>query len=171
MVHPAPVDTVLAKNSARCTLNVVFKGKNTHAAATPWLGLNALDAMVHAFGGIGLARQQFKPDWRVHGVITEGGLKPNIIPDRTAAEFYVRAPDPTNLLDLRNRVANVFKGAAEATGTELDLDWGPERTVYADMQANRPMARLYRENVVALGKRMRTIEQEEKQAAAASSDI
>merc|ERR1719261_1959740 len=120
MVHPTPFDSSYFNPLAVANATVRYRGKNAHAAASPWLGLNALDAMVAAFTGIGLARQQFKPDWRVHGVITEGGLKPNIIPDRTCAEFYVRAPDPKNLLDLRNRVANVFAGSATATGTELE---------------------------------------------------
>merc|ERR1719262_427686 len=155
MVHPSPGDQVLGKTVAMCQCAVVYKGRNAHAAATPWLGLNALDAMIHAFQGIGLARQQFKPEWRVHGIIMDGGLKPNIIPDHTSAEFYVRAPDAEELLDLRNRVTNVFQGAATATGTEVELDWGPERTVYAATEANRPMCNLYRENVIALGKRMR----------------
>merc|ERR1719161_636582 len=171
MVHPTPGDNVIAKSTARCTLNVEFKGRNTHAAATPWLGLNALDAMIHAFQGIGLARQQFKPDWRVHGIITAGGLKPNIIPDHTAAEFYLRAQEVKDMVDLRERISNVFRGAAAATGTEVELDWGPERTVYAAMEANRPMCAMYRENMIALGKRMVTMEEEEKLPAAASSDI
>ena len=51
-------------------------------AGAPWEGVNALNAVIQAFNNVDAMRQQMKPSWRVHGIITEGGLKPNIIPDR-----------------------------------------------------------------------------------------
>ncbi|HMO95120.1 MAG TPA: peptidase dimerization domain-containing protein, partial [Tepidiformaceae bacterium] len=66
-------------------------GKNAHAAAMPWQGVNALDALVMGYNAVSVLRQQMRPTDRVHGVFTAAGLKPNIIPDYTAAEYYVRA--------------------------------------------------------------------------------
>ncbi len=43
--------------------------------------------------GIAAMRQQLRPQARVHGIVTHGGDAPNIIPEHTAAVFYVRALD------------------------------------------------------------------------------
>lgn len=102
-------------------------------------------------------------------MISKGGEKPNIIPDLTEAEFYLRAPDDKQVLELRQRMVGVFQGAAVATGCQVELEWGLERSVYANLVTNTPMAHLYRENAVGLGKRLRTKEEEDKIAAMGGS--
>jgi metal-dependent amidase/aminoacylase/carboxypeptidase family protein len=57
-----------------------------------------------------------KPTWRVHGVILEGGVKPNIIPDKTYLEFYLRAPTDEEITVLKQKLIGCFEGAAKATG-------------------------------------------------------
>ena len=74
-------------------VDVTFTGLQSHAASDPWLGRNALDAMISLFTTIGLWRQQLRPGTRVHGIITDGGTAPNIIPARTAGRFMIRASD------------------------------------------------------------------------------
>ena len=76
----------------------------------------ALDALIHAYNGISLLRQQMRPSARVHGIITEGGQAPNIIPDETATYFYVREDVVTHLEELKPRVVACFEAAALATG-------------------------------------------------------
>ena len=75
MVHPTPLNIVFAPFLAMCVYQATYKGKPAHASARPWEGVNALDAAVLAYNSISALRQQMKPDWRVHGVITEGGLR------------------------------------------------------------------------------------------------
>ena len=74
-------------------VDVTFTGLQSHAASDPWLGRNALDAMISLFTSIGLWRQQLRPETRVHGIITDGGTAANIIPARTAGRFMIRARD------------------------------------------------------------------------------
>ena len=140
---------VRAKPNALHALTVRYTGKNAHAAGRPWDGLNALDAMLHAYGGISLLRQQMRPSARVHGIITEGGQAPNIIPDKTAAYFYVREDDVAHLEELKPRVVACFEAAALATGTELDLTW--EGNPYTDMQNSTPLADTFEQHAIALG--------------------
>ena len=140
---------VRAKPNALHALTVRYVGKNAHAAGRPWEGLNALDAMLHAYGGISLLRQQMRPSARVHGIITDGGQAPNIIPDKTAAYFYVREDTVAHLEELKPRVIACFEAAALATGTELDLTWQGNR--YTDMQNSTPIADTFEAHAIALG--------------------
>jgi len=72
-------------------VNFDFTGKAAHASADPWQGVNALDAVIQTFNAISALRQQVRPDVRIHGIITNGGQAPNIIPEAASATFYVRA--------------------------------------------------------------------------------
>lgn len=98
-----------------------FTGKTAHAAMDPHLGVNALDGVIHTFNSINALRQQIRPDARVHGIITEGGKAPNIIPDKASAHFYVRAQDKQYTEELTERVINCAKGAALATGASVQI--------------------------------------------------
>jgi amidohydrolase len=150
MLHPSPNDGAWPSVNAIQTLDVEYFGRNAHAAARPHEGINALDAMVAAYNAISMLRQQMTPDARVHGVITKGGVKPNIIPDHTAAEFYIRAADDAKLEDLKRRVLACFEGAATATGCRLEVRWTGRP--YSNLTTNNPMAESYVENARLLGK-------------------
>ena len=82
MVHPAPYTVLMPTFSAIGEFKITFTGKASHAAAFPWEGVNALDAAVLAYNSISVLRQQMKPTWCVHGIITNGGAKPNIMHPR-----------------------------------------------------------------------------------------
>jgi amidohydrolase len=150
MLHPSPNDGAWPTVNAIQTLEVEFFGRNAHAAARPHEGINALDAMIAAYNAVSMLRQQMTPDARVHGVITKGGVKPNIIPDHTAAEFYVRAADDAKLEDLKRRVLACFEGAATATGCRLEARWTGRP--YSNLTTNAPLAECYVENARLLGK-------------------
>ncbi|MCK8060099.1 MULTISPECIES: M20 family metallopeptidase [unclassified Fusibacter] len=96
-----------------------FKGKASHAASNPHDGINALDAVNLTFAGINALRQHLKSDVRVHGIITEGGQAPNIVPDSAACRFYVRAFKRSDLKIATERVINCAKGAELMTGAVL----------------------------------------------------
>lgn len=145
MLHPSPGDSAWANLIAREEVHVRYHGKNAHAGAAPWEGVNALDALVMAYNGISAMRQQMRPTDRVHGVITEGGVKPNIIPDTAAAEYYIRARNMHELELLRAKVAGCFEGAAAAAGCTVDIE--TVGNTYAEVVTNTVMAEAYCENM------------------------
>lgn len=93
-----------------------YTGKTSHAAAAPWEGINALDAAVACYNNVSMMRQQMKPSNRIHGIVIDGGEKPNIIPERSELSYYVRALTLTEASELSERVSNCAKGAATAAG-------------------------------------------------------
>jgi amidohydrolase len=152
MLHPTPGDAAWPNIIAIQTLEVEYFGKNAHAAAFPHQGVNALDALVLAYNAVSLLRQQLTSDVRVHGVIRHGGDKPNIIPDHTAAEFYLRARDDRGLEELKRRVLACFEGAATATGCRLEHRWVGKP--YSNMATCNPLAEAYVENARSIGKQL-----------------
>ena len=149
MVHPAPYSTTNPLFNDRTQLIVTYTGKAAHAAAFPWEGVNALDAAVMAYTSISVLRQQMKPTWRVHGVITNGGAKPNIIPEKAVIEYYIRAPNKTELAMLREKMEACFEAAAKATSCSVEIV-EPTPTYY-DVINNPTLVRRYGENWSALG--------------------
>jgi len=109
-----------------CCLNIVgakytFSGAPTHQM-TPWNGRNALEAVIHFFENIDGVRASIRPEARIQGIITEGGSAPNVVPDRTVADFYIRYPDEIYLQQVVEFVDNAAKAAALATGTKVKID-------------------------------------------------
>jgi len=145
MLHPTPYDAAWANVIAIEQLRIDYHGRNAHASATPEEGVNALDAIVLAYQSISVMRQQLRPADRVHGVITDGGLKPNIIPDHTAAEYYIRARNARELDDLRGKIIPCFEGAATATGCTIDIQ--RVNVPYTDLVNNDVLAATYAENM------------------------
>jgi amidohydrolase len=121
MVHPYNGDYTHTEAAAYDAIKVSFYGKSTHAAASPWEGKNALDAILLTFSNINALRQQMRPDGRIHGIISHGGTAPNIIPDFTEARFYVRAQHRSYLEQLVEQFKACARGAAEATGTRMEM--------------------------------------------------
>jgi amidohydrolase len=119
MVHPAPYDVHAARGLAIEEWEVVYTGHASHASYAPQLGRNALDGVVAGYTALAMLRQHLRPWQQVHGVITDGGAAPNVVPERAAALYYLRARDGDDLADLRGRVAACLDGAAVATGTTV----------------------------------------------------
>jgi len=131
-------------------LEVEFFGRPAHAAAQPHAGINALDALVLSFTAINSLRQHMKNEARVHGIITDGGEAPNIVPAHSAATFLVRALDSKYLEELREKVLNCFVAASIATGARLEYRWG--NRIYAAMKNNVTLAELFKKNLELLGR-------------------
>ena len=145
MVHPASVTALMPKFLAVAFLKIEFTGKAAHAAASPWDGLNALDAAVMAYNSISVLRQQMKPDWRVHGIISNGGAKPNVIPEKSVLEYMIRAPDRIELKLLAGRVRTCFEAAAMATGCQVEIK--NSAPSYDNLISNEVLASLFAENL------------------------
>ena len=149
MVHPSPYSCLMPGFLSIAFLKVEYKGQEAHAAAYPWEGLNALDAAVLAYNSISVLRQQMKPTWRVHSVITEGGVKPNIIPSRSVMELMVRTPKRAELQGLVEKVSNCLRGAGDAAGVEMVITETAPR--YDDLNSNAVLADLFKKNWTSLG--------------------
>ena len=150
MMHPSSMNLVTMPSIAISEVEVIYHGKSAHASAMPYRGVNALDAVVTAYQSIAQLRQHIKNSERIHGIITEGGLAANIVPERAACRFYVRAADAHELATLRLRVQACFDAGALATGCRAEVHWGA--TDYLDIKTNWPMAESYVRNTEALGR-------------------
>lgn len=127
---------------------VTFRGKAAHAALAPWEGINALDAAVAGYSSISALRQQIRPDERIHGIIQEGGLRANVIPDKTVLEYGVRAGTMERALELQKKCFGCFKGAAEATGCEVEIE---VLGAYADLRPSLPICAAFQKAMADIG--------------------
>lgn len=152
MVHPAGLDVTGMTVLAVSEVVVEYRGRAAHASASPHRGVNALDAMVIAYSAIAQLRQHIRSTERIHGIITDGGQAANIVPERAAGLFMIRAGTEARLRELKKRVEGCFQAGAAATGAELRLDYHSHD--YADMWTNGPLVDAYASNLEALGRRV-----------------
>ncbi|MBU6328376.1 MAG: M20 family metallopeptidase [Acidobacteria bacterium] len=167
MVHPADADLLTMNAIAFHGLDAVYTGRAAHAAAHPWQGRNALDAAVLGYMNVAALRQHIAPDQRIHGVFTDGGDKPNIVPSRAAMNWYVRAGDLEALEDLKLRVVAALEAGALAAGCEVEITW--RDPAYADLVDNASLAGLYRDNAARLGRTV--LEPDAHRAVVGSTDM
>lgn len=149
MVHPSSRRHVAKGYLALHKIRFTYLGKASHAAAYPEHGINALDGVLLLFQGTAALRQHLPETVRVHGIVTEGGKAPNIIPERAQAYFYVRGENDAELADAVRRVKECSRGAAKATGCRLRVEEGPY--TLSAMKANPVLADTYRRALAFLG--------------------
>ena len=118
-MHIDAFNNINCKALAMDSIEFSFKGVAAHAASHPHMGVNALDAVQLTFAGINALRQHVTSDVRIHGIVSNGGEAPNIVPDRASCKFYVRAEDRKNLEVVKEKVINCAKGAELMTGSKL----------------------------------------------------
>jgi len=158
IVHPDVRNIITIEALACSTLDVEFFGKPAHAAAQPYEGINALEAMILAFTSINSLRQHMKAGGRIHGIITDGGEAPNIVPAHSAGVFLVRASDNEYLDELKDKVLNCFTGASTASGARLEYRWRDK--AYAPMKNNSTLAQLFSQNLESLGRSVEAFQPE-----------
>ncbi|KAJ1881619.1 hypothetical protein H4R99_003614 [Coemansia sp. RSA 1722] len=129
---------------SQCCLEMVVEyfGRSSHAAMAPWDGINAGSASVIALQILGVMREQLKPDWRTHGIITHGGSAPNVIPAYSRIEYTVRTSTEKDLEVLRKRVLRCFDAAALASGCTHKVT---EAFAYLDNEDNPVLGSMYEE--------------------------
>ena len=150
MVHPAPDESALMPCLAVQHFDVRYTGRSAHASAYPQLGVNAADALTVAQVAIGLLRQHIRPTDRIHGIVTDGGDAPNIVPHRTAGQWYARAATLAELAELYPKVQRCFEAGAIATGATVSFDEpGP---AYSEFLHDDGLARLYVEEAQGVGR-------------------
>ncbi|TQM28584.1 M20 family metallopeptidase [Nocardia bhagyanarayanae] len=150
MVHPGPYDIVGARSLALADLGVVFHGCEAHASAAPERGRNAGDAVTVAQVALGLLRQHLLPGQQLHGIVSDGGVAPNIVPGRAELLYYLRAVDSASLDDLMRRASACFEAGALATGCTHEI-----RTLaptYTELTPDPALLCAYREQIADLGR-------------------
>ena len=149
MVHPSSKRQVIKQFLGLAKIRFTFHGKAAHAAAYPEDGVNALDAVIQTFNSVNAMRQQTRQDVRIHGIITDGGVAPNIIPAKGSCYFYVRADDLQELEKSKERLITCAKAAGIATGCPLEIEDDPR--VIAPMKILPSFYRIYSEQLATLG--------------------
>ena len=148
MVHPIEDDFLHRHMLSMEEMTITYQGKAAHAASSPWEGVNALDAAVMAYTGVSMLRQQMNPSWRVHGVITKGGTKPNIIPEITQLNFFLRAPTDGELTILEKKMEAIFHSACQATGCEVNITTAGH---YSNVITNTDLINVFEKNALPFG--------------------
>lgn len=151
IVHPAGKTRLTEATLANNHLYFHFYGRPSHAAGAPHKGINALDALVLLYNGISVLRQQLPDGVRVHGIITNGGQAPNVIPEYAAAHYYIRADSREQVEALEPRLRAIAEGAALATGARVEIDHqiGPR-----DFRLNPALDALLLEELTAAGEQV-----------------
>ncbi len=150
MVHPAPFDMLRAKIIAASMFEVHCTGKESHASAFPELGVNAADAQTIAQVALGLLRQHIRSTDRIHGIVTKGGVAPNVVPAHTSARYIIRSETLDQLAELQPEVYRCFEAGGLATGAKVAITGGDKP--YAEMHHDTDIAALYRRNSETLGR-------------------
>ena len=152
MIHPGYENVVNPTFTTIQQYKVEFFGKDAHAAGAPEEGINALDAQIQLFVNASTYRQQMVSTNRMHGVITNGGFKPNIIPSYTSSEWYLRALNEGDLSKIESDFKNFVNAAAMATKCEVKIESPDYR--YTEIDNNKTMYELYKENSLSVGREM-----------------
>ena len=151
MVHPWPEERLAGRCLAVSHFDVTFSGREAHASAAPWAGVNALDAMTVSQVAIGLLRQHLPPGDQVHGVVLEGGVAANVIPEHVRGRFMCRTTTIADLERLGARVRDCFHAGARASGAAVSFE--ELSPAYSHMESDAQLLGAYRANAEALGRR------------------
>jgi amidohydrolase len=111
-----PVDEGTGLSLAWQEIELIYHGQTAHAAADPENGINSLNALLFAFHGIDSLRQHVKSAVRMHGIITHGGVAPNVTPDYARGRFFVRAESLKETAELAEKVRGIAEGAGNSAG-------------------------------------------------------
>lgn len=150
MIHPAGVNLTTMPCICVAEVEVIYHGRSAHASAMPHRGVNALDGLLLAYQAISNLRQHIRDEERIHGIITEGGQAPNIVPDRAVGSFYVRATTEKTLEALKPRVQACFEAGAKGSGAEVEINWAG--VDYLDLNTNWPLADCFQKFGESLGR-------------------
>jgi amidohydrolase len=115
-------------------MKYTFHGKSAHAQSA-WEGRSALDAVFLLFHSVDMMREHSEPQFRFHGIVSDGGVAPNIVPEMASATIWIRhlidqtpvgsmSPKKSGKMidDKMAELDNITKGAALATGTTVNID-------------------------------------------------
>jgi amidohydrolase len=149
MFHPFDKTHESGESLAMDALEFTYIGKSAHAAADPEKGINALDGVLQLFSGINALRQHVKSDVRIHGIIKEGGIVPNVVPDKAVARFYVRAKERAYLNEVVKKIKDIAHGAALITGSSVNII--NYEASYDNLVTNQNLSKVFSKNLRDVG--------------------
>lgn len=149
ILHPSDESFESGESLAMDAIQFDFRGRSSHAAASPEKGINALDGVIQLFNGINALRQHVRSDVRIHGIIKEGGMAANVVPDKAVAQFYVRAKDRHYLNEVVEKVKSIATGAAAMTGAKVQIE--NYELSYDNMITNETLSHLFTKNLLSTG--------------------
>lgn len=119
--HPSAM-TLVPYGTSMALVNAKFRfrGSAAHAAAQPYDGRSALDAVELMNVGVNMMREHVRDDARIHYVITKGGDQPNVVPPEAEVWYYIRAYEFGDVMEYFNWVREIAEAAAKMSRTELE---------------------------------------------------
>ncbi|MCM3653906.1 amidohydrolase [Metabacillus litoralis] len=118
--HPGTVNTTANfRMQALTAIEFYFSGRTSHAGAAPHLGRSALDAVELMNVGANYLREHVVDGTRIHYQITNGGMAPNVVPDKASVYYFLRGADRKQVEELEERLIKVAQGAAMMTETSV----------------------------------------------------
>lgn len=151
MFHPGSQNVPQISTLALDAWEFVFLGRSAHAVAASRYGINALDALIRFFSDVNELKADCGKEYKINGIITEGGTTPNVIPDRAVARFYLRSEHRKTLDDLSERVIRCALKAAQSQGAKVE--WRKFEFSYNEMRSNQVLAGCFAKNLHELGVR------------------
>ena len=135
-------------SSGLVSVEYAFAGESAHAAAAPWRGRSALDAVELMNIGWNYRREHLRLQQRSHYVITNGGDQPNVVPQNASVWYFLREIDYPHIVELRSLADQMAQGAAMMTSTTvtsrvLGSAW--------PQHFNKPVAETMYANIKAVG--------------------
>ncbi|GLX50025.1 amidohydrolase [Streptomyces hygroscopicus subsp. hygroscopicus] len=152
MFHPGDRWLTGRPGLAAAHLRVAFTGVSAHASVSPWQGRSALAAAQLFLNAVDSMRQFVPPSARLHGIVSDGGQAPNVVPAGAAVDLYVRDRTAGSARALVERVRAAAEGCALATGTRAEV--GESGPLYAERRNNTVLAERFGRAVRALGVRI-----------------
>jgi metal-dependent amidase/aminoacylase/carboxypeptidase family protein len=140
---------IASRSSISCyEVTATYRGVSAHAAVNPWEGRNALDALVMAYNGISMLRQQIGPNERIHGAIIQAPTATNAIPELTCTKYTIRSRTMNGAQTLGERVRKCLEAGALAAECTVEVE---ESQIYADLVVNRHLCESFQECMGDLG--------------------
>ena len=160
IVHPADGNYIGGTSYATHPLKITFHGRPAHVASKTNKGVNALDALVMFYQGMKTLRQTFTQETILGGIVTKGGIAPNIVPDEAEAKFTLRAMSSLYLEDIViPAVRRLAEGVALATGTTVEtMHYEP---LFKDLVNDSQLMELYKQNMALLGEEVTVLKPED----------
>ena len=145
MIHAAAAAGIAVGCNGLMSRTFTFHGKSAHAGLAPENGINALSILRNAMAMIDAQRENQNPadHIRIHGVVTQGGLAENIIPDKAVLSLLVRARTLSAMEKAAAMTERCARGAALAFGGEVSISATPG---YLPMQQSPLLLALHKNN-------------------------
>jgi len=147
--HPLDVASVMSiRTAAQSQMYIEFTGKTAHAGQSPWLGRSALDGVELFLHGVNDMREHVHPTARIHYIIVNGGLAPNIVPEKASVKLTFREENRAAVEAGVAWIKDIAQGAALMTQTKaLAVDY---YGMY-DLLSNTPLAERMQKYYEAVG--------------------